>query len=112
MSTVTYYENLRIGIQLMGVVEGEKMNVQEVLSLLETFLKLAIQVLLMVISIRDGVSDVNQGLRAFLALVGERWHDQPVIATQEVSVNQFILILKVAPSLCLILIGALIHGLK
>lgn len=105
--TITYYEDLRIGIQLMGVVEGEKMNVQEVLSLLETFLKLAIQVLLMVISIRDGVSDVNRGLRAFLALVGQRWHDRPVIVT-----NQFMLILKVAPSLCLILVEAFIHGLK
>lgn len=104
--TITYYEDLRIGIQLMGVVEGEKMNVQEVLSLLETFLKLAIQVLLMVISIRDGVSDVNQGLRASLALIEQRWHGHPV------SVNQFMLILKVVPTLTLISLGALIFGLK
>lgn len=99
--TITYYEDLRIGVQLMGVVEGEKMNVQEVLALLETFLKLAIQVMFIIISIRDGISDFNQRLRTFLAPVG-----------QEVSVNQFMLILKVAPTLTLILLGALIFRLK
>lgn len=102
--TITYHENLRIGVQLMGVVEGEKLNVQEVLDLLETFLKLAIQMLLIIISVRDGITQVSQDWHKF--------RQSRMIPTQDVSVTHFFLFLKVVPPLCLILIGAFICGLK
>jgi len=100
MSSVTYYKDLRIGVQLMGVVEGEKMNVQEVLALLETFLQLAIQVMFIIVSVRDGISQIRQDLRQL----------KQAYTPQEIA--HLFLFFRVAPTLCLILIGAFIYGLK
>ncbi len=100
MTTMTFNEDIRIGVQIMGVVEGKKMNVQEVLSLLETFLKLAIQVSLIIISTRDGIAQFRQDLRQL----------KRACVLQEAT--HLFLFIRVVPALCLILVGAFIYGLK